>query len=268
MSALRSCLALTNLVVVSAANSSSLRGYFNTTLEPSTESVAVMGDNRTSSKNDYELDETWSQFYGQNFGREGPARECSGGSHITKWTFHARPRIIFGGIHKIGQVECSNGRRLSCCDGRDQSSQSTDVFTRRSGFPAVEGTHDNGYGFTGLRLCFGGRCSGKASPNKFSHRCPPGSVMAGYKAKVSSTSITAIQFLCRKKSNGGGGGEGGNGRCGLLHLVPQRYCPRDYFSLPPCFRAPVNSLCKATGRCRRNDSWRRNCRGRSIYLKV
>jgi len=205
-------------------------------------------------------DGQWSQYFGDSFfGRDGPAKICPGRSYITKWTSHASSGFS-SGVHKIGHVECSNGKRLSCCDGGDKPFQTTDVFERRRGFTSVQGAHS----FWGFKFCFNGRCAGKVNDKSFNYRCPSGTVLAGYKTKSSLFDLRAIQFFCRRRGYGGGGGDR---RCGVLRPLPRWMCPRDPYDLAPCFRADVYSLCRATGKCRRVNALR-NCQGRSVYVKV
>jgi len=222
-------------------------------------------------------DGQWSQYFGDSiFGRDGPAKICPGRSYITKWTFHASGGFN-SGVHKIGRVECSNGKPLSCCDGRDKPFQTTDVFERRRGFTSVQGAH----GFFGFKFCFNNRCAGKVNGKSFNYRCPSGTVLAGFKTKSSFVELESIQFFCRRRGYGGGGGHGDGGHgggdhgggagdrwCGVLRPLPRRMCPRNPYDLPSCFRADVHSLCRATGKCRRVNTALRNCQGRSVYVKI
>lgn len=269
------------LRVVCSANSTRLQVFNITTVVPAAQEGA-MTNNATSSfmvdrdesgtESSDMVNETvfsmfndgqWSEFYGSRGGQEGPTKICPGRSFITKWTFHA-PTDFPGGVQRIGQVECSGGRRLPCCDGRKLAFQSTDVFDMRRGFTRVTGNHDP-RGFSRFKVCFNGRCSGRVNSVNFDYSCPRGSVLAGYKARFNFATLRAIQFFCRRKS-GFGGGEG-EGNCGKLLPLPRQLCPRDHFKLAPCFTAGVNKLCRATGRCRRANSLR-NCQGRSVYLKI
>jgi hypothetical protein len=214
--------------------------------------------NSTDGTAKYVEDEKWSEFYGDSFfGREGPAKICPGRSYITKWTFHTGN---FGGVHKIGQVECSNGKRLSCCDGGDKPLQKTEVFQKSRGFSHVEGAH----GFWGFKFCFNGRCAGNVNDKSFDFHCPGGTVLAGFKTKSSLFDLKAIQFFCRRQGYGGGGGDRG---CGELRSLPSWMCPYDPYVLPPCFGAAVLSLCRATGKCRSENSLH-NCRDVSVYVKI
>jgi len=211
-------------------------------------------------------DDGWSQYFGHG-GQDGPAKICPGRSYITKWTFHAS-RSLYSSVHKIGHVECSNGKLLSCCDGSDKPFQTTDVIERRKGFTSVQGAH----GFWGFKFCFNGRCTRSLIARSFNYRCPSGTVLAGYKTKSSRSDLKAIQFFCRRRGYGGGEGPqpGGPGDrwCGVLRPLPRWMCPRDPENLPPCFRADVHSLCRAIGECRRVNTALRNCQGRSVYAKI
>jgi len=210
---------------------------------------AAYGDNYTKFSGG--ANRKWSAWFGGK-GTNGVKKVCPRGRFITRFTVHTS-FWLFGNhrVIKIGQVLCSNGDKLPCCDGQEGLFDHIETFKKETGFRKVFGMHQPTKLTT---LCFeGGKCEGSS----FEVDCGRGFKLAGYQVRGS---IAGIRFLCRRHR------QARPQRCGTLHPVSEKLCPNSY-SLPACYDGPVNAYCLATGQCY-EDTQLQNCRGRSVYLKL
>jgi len=229
---------------------SSLRGSGNKTSR-------MLGDgNRTDlliigmQKKAVTNDDWWSNFLGGPGGEAGDLKVCPQGSFIAQFDLHEGNQETGNiGLSKIGQVTCSDGTQLPCCDG-----------VGRYGDKPVSVQIDKGFDHAKVMasnlvkgMCFGEVCAG-ADGAGYSLKCPPGYAIAGFQT-FRGVLVDSIRFMCRGEFN-----------CGKMYPLDSNFCPKSNEFLR-CGQAPLNTLCIGDGTCGSVTNIN-NCDGRSIYLKV
>jgi len=229
---------------------SSLRGSTNKTSR-------MLGDGNRTALQMMEMqskaitnDDWWSSFLGGPGGEAGDLKVCPQGSFIAQLDLHeGNPETGNIGLSKIGQVTCSDGTQLPCCDGVGRYSDKQVSMKIDKGFDHAKVMVNS----LVRGICFGEICAGTDGAG-YSLKCPPGYAFAGFQT-FRGVLVDSIRFMCRGEFN-----------CGKMYPLDSNFCPKSNEFLP-CGQAPLNTLCIGDGTCGSVTNIN-NCDGRSIYLKV
>jgi len=206
---------------------------------------------KTASQSTPVSGEMWSNFLGGSGGEAGDRKVCPKGSYISEFVVQEGNKAHgHSGISKIGQVTCSDGTQLACCDGVGRYGDKIVILDTKYGADRARVASDN----LVRGICLGIECAGHGGRSR-NVVCSLGSVIAGFQA-FRGVLVDSIRFLCRGQFN-----------CGTrMYEIDSRACPYSY-KLLPCGQAPMNTLCLGDANCgTRMDL--NNCERHSIYLKL
>jgi len=213
--------------------------------------------NKTTLPSEAVTNEWWSSFRGGAGGDPGDRKVCPRDSFIKEFIVQdGNSAHGFSGISKIGQVTCSDGTKLACCDGVGRHGDRIVTLQAKNGATRAKIVSDD----IVRGVCLGWECAGKRGRGHYV-RCPSGSVIAGFQT-FRGVLVDSIRFMCRASGDGHD-----DFKCGrrILAIRP-RFCPRSY-RLLPCGKATLNTLCSGDGNCGTQMDLH-NCGHRSIYLKL